>query len=128
MSRSSTETHDAQSLISLPSNRIGYIAILAAVVTAGIHLFLAPTVMEFDQLTGILFYLNGLGFIGGVILFVSRYWRRELYLIAVGYALATIIAFFVMDGPINPLSITAKVAEAIVAFTGTYLYLYKKTT
>ncbi|RBI60073.1 hypothetical protein DMJ13_20625 [halophilic archaeon] len=123
MSRSSTETHDAQSLISLPSNSIGYIAILAAVVTAGIHLFLAPTVMEFDQLTGILFYLNGLGFIGGVILFVSRYWRRELYPIAVGYALATIIAFFVMDGPINSLSITAKIAEAVVALTGTYLYL-----
>ena len=122
MSRQSTETQDSQSPISLPSNNIGYIAILAALVTAGIHLFLAPRVMEFDQLTGILFYLNGFGFIGGVILFVSRYWRRELYLVAVGYALATIIAFFVMDGPINPLSISSKIAEAIVSLTAADLY------
>jgi hypothetical protein len=116
-------TEDAQEpLVSIPSNPVAYVAILAALVTGVIHLYLAPQVMGFDQTTGILFYLNGLGFIGGILLFVSRYWRREFYLIAIVYALATIVAFFLMDGPINPLSIVAKIAEAIVALAAAYLY------
>lgn len=120
---SRSATQDTQEpLVSIPSNPVAYVAILAALVTGVIHLYLAPQVMGFDQTTGILFYLNGLGFIGGILLFVSRYWRREFYLIAIVYALATIVAFFSMDGPINPLSIVAKIAEAIVALAATYLY------
>ncbi len=123
MSRRSAATGTSRSLITLPSNPVAYVAILAALVTAAIHLLLAPRVMAFDQTQGLLFYLNGLGFVGGVVLFLSRYWRREFYLVAVGYALATILAFFVMGGPVNLLAIVSKAAEAVVALAAAYLYL-----
>ncbi len=122
MSSQPATTEAQKPLLSLPSNTVAYVTILAALVSAVIHLFLAPMVIGFDQTTGILFYLNALGFIGGVLLFLSRYWRREFYLIAIVYALATIIAFFVMAGPLNAMSIIAKIAEAIVALTAVYLY------
>ena len=128
MSSQPATTDSQESLISLPSQTVGYIAILATLVTGVIHLYLAPQVIGFDQTTGILFYLNGLGFIGGVLLYMSRYWRREFYLIAILYALATIVAFFIMDGPINPMSIIAKIAEAIVALTAAYLYTAEPAT
>lgn len=119
----SVPVRDAEPLISLPSNAVAYVAILGALVSAGVHLFLAPRVMGFNRTTGILFYLNGLGFVGGTVLFLSRYWRRQLYLVASGYALVTIVAFFVMSGRVNALSITSKVAEAVVVLAASYLYL-----
>ncbi|WP_227379651.1 DUF7475 family protein [Haladaptatus halobius] len=122
MSSRSVAADSREALVSLPSNPVAYVAILAALVTAAIHLYLAPQVIGFDQTTGILFYLNGLGFIGGIVLFVSRYWRGAFYLIAIVYALATIVAFFLLDGPVNPMSIVAKIAEVIVALTAAYLY------
>lgn len=122
MSSESVTTDRQQPLVSLPSNSLAYVAILAAVVSAGIHLFLAPRVIGFSQTTGILFYLNGLGFIGGSLLFLSRYWRRELYLVAAAYALVTIVAFFAMSGRINEMSIAAKTAEAVVVIVAGYLY------
>ena len=78
--------------------------------------------MGFDRTTGVLFYLNGLGWVGGVFLFCTRYWRREHYLVAAGYAVATIVAFFAMNGPVDPRSIASKVAEAVVALVATYRY------
>ncbi|MFH5802195.1 hypothetical protein [Haladaptatus sp. CMAA 1911] len=125
MSSRSAATDTREALVSLPSNPVAYVAILAALVTAAIHLYLAPQVIGFDQTTGILFYLNGLGFLGGILLFLSRYWRREFYLIAIVYAIVTIIAFFVMDGPVNPISIIAKIAEAVLALAAAYLYTMK---
>lgn len=122
MASQSTATHDSRSLLRLPSNNIAYVAVLAALVSAVIHLLLAPRVMGFSQTTGILFYLNGLGWIVGVIVFLTRHWRRELYLVAAGYAVATILAFFVMEGRMSSMAIAAKVAEAIVALTAVYLY------
>jgi uncharacterized membrane protein len=128
MSSQPEATQSSQPLLNRPSNGIAYIAIIAALITAAIHLLLAPRVMAFNQTTGILFYLNGLGFIGGVLLFLSRYWQRSLYLVAMGYALVTIIAFFALSGPINPLSITAKTAEAILLVAAGYLYFSSETT
>lgn len=125
MASRSVAADSQEPLVSLPSNPVAYIPILAALVTAVIHLYLAPQVIGFDQTTGILFYMNGLGFLGGILLFVSRYWRREFYLVAIVYALVTIVAFFLMDGPVNPMSIVAKIAEAIVVLTAAYLYSVK---
>jgi hypothetical protein len=122
MSSRSASGTDASSLLSLPDSAIGYLAVLGALASAAIHLFLAPQVIGFSQTTGLLFYLNGLGFVGGVLLYLSRYWRRELYLVAAAYALVTIVAFFVMSGRLNPLSIGSKVAEAVVVLTAGYLY------
>jgi hypothetical protein len=109
-------------MLALPSNRLAYVALLAALLSAIIHLLIAPRVMEFNQLVGILFYLNGAGWIGGIFLYLSRFWRRELYLVAAGYAVVTIAAFFVMGGQINAISVASKVAEGVVALVALYLY------
>lgn len=122
MSGETATSRGSESLLRLPSNNVAYVAILAALVSAAIHLLLAPRVMGFSQMTGVLFYLNGLGWIGGVLLYLSRFWRRELYLVAAGYAVVTIVAFFAMSGRINQLSIASKVAEGVVAVTAAYLY------
>lgn len=88
--------------------------------------------MGFSQLLGILFILNGLGFLGGIALYVTSYWRKELYLVAAGYALVTVIALFAFQGvsldafyrsgALNPMAVASKVAEVVVAVCSGYLY------
>lgn len=88
--------------------------------------------MGFSQLLGILFILNGLGFLGGIGLYLSRYWQRELYLFAAVYALITIVALFVFQGfsveafyrqgSLNPMAVVAKAAELALAVCAGYLY------
>ena len=126
----STQRQD--SFFTLPSHPVGYLAIVATLTTAGIHLLLGPRVMGSSQTLGTLFILNGLGFLGGLLLYSSRYWRPELYLVAAGYAIVTILALFAfqgfsfdalyMQGNLNPLAVVSKVAEAILALCATYLY------
>jgi hypothetical protein len=120
------------SLVQTPTTPVGYVAILAALVTGVIHLFLGPQVMGFSQQLGVLFILNGLGFLGGIAVYLSRYWRRELYLVAAGYALVTIVALFAFQGfgadafyrqgSLNPLAVGAKAAELVLAVCAVYLY------
>jgi hypothetical protein len=122
MASQSTGTANSQSLVNLPTNSIAYVAILGALVSAAIHLYLAPSILAFSQTSGILFYLNGFGWLGGVLVFVSRFWRRELYLVAAAYAIITVIAFFVMSGDLSGLALPSKVAEIVVAAVSLYLY------
>lgn len=131
MTAQSTTERDG-SYFNLPADPVGYLAILAALVTGVIHLLLGPRVMGFSQLMGILFILNGLGFLGGIALYVTSYWRRELYLVAAGYAIITIIALFAFQGvsvdafymgeSLNPMAVGSKVAELVVAVCAGYLY------
>lgn len=127
-------TASGGSLVSLPDSPVGYLAVVLAAVTAVIHLFLAPQVRGFSQTLAILFALNGLGFFGGIALYLTRYWRRELYLVAAGYALVTFAAFFLfggfdgfvsafyMGGELNPMAVVAKAAEALLVVVAGYLY------
>lgn len=107
----------------LPSGIVPYVAILAALVSAGIHLWLTPVVIDFDTVQAILFVLAALGFIGGIGVFLTRYWRREFYSVAVLFALAQILAFFVLEGPLSTLAIASKTAEAVFVVAATYLYV-----
>ncbi|WP_435069586.1 DUF7475 family protein [Haloplanus sp. C73] len=116
----------ANSIVSLPTSLVGIIANDLAVITGVIHLLLAPQVIGFSQTLGILFALNGLGFLGGVAIYMTSYWRRELYLVAAGYALVTFLAFFFyggfegfmsafyMQGSLNWNAVGAKVAEVLL--------------
>ncbi|MFB6108104.1 MAG: hypothetical protein ABEJ82_04575 [Haloplanus sp.] len=122
MSSESAPARQQRDLLELPSHPVAYVALLASLVSAGVHLFLAPRVMGFSQTTGTLFYLNGFGYIGGILLYLSRYWRRELYLVAALYGLTTIVAFFALSGRINWMSIVSKTAEAVLVVTTAYLY------
>ncbi len=137
MAAESTAVPGRDSLISVPSHPVAYVAILAALVTAVIHLLLGPRVMGFSQTLGILFILNGLGFLGGIALYVSRYWRRELYLVAAGYALVTVLAFFAFQGfgadaffrggSLNQMAVAAKAVELVLAVCAGYLYTNTST-
>jgi hypothetical protein len=123
-----------ESLLRPPTNPVGYVAILLAAVTGAIHLFLAPQVLGFSRTLAILFALNGLGFAGGIALYLTRYWRRELFLVAAGYALVTYLAFFLfggfegfvaafyMNGELNVMAVVAKSAEVLFAVAVAYLY------
>ena len=136
MATQSTAARQNNSLINLPSNPIGYLVILAAVITGVIHLLLGPQVMGFSQLLGVLFILNGIGFLGGTIIYLTNYWRSELYLVAAGYAIATIFGLFMfqgfsieafyMNGDLNPMAVVSKAAEAVIAL-GT-LYIHSNTS
>jgi len=128
----SVSTQSSESLVSLPENPAGYVAILLALVTGVIHLLLGPRVMGFSQTLGILFILNGLGFVGGILVYLTRYWRQELYLVAALYSLATVVAFFAFQGfgvdafyrqgSLNTMAVVAKVVEVLFAAVTAYLY------
>lgn len=132
MSVQSTSGQRDTSLVRLPASPLGYVAILAALLTGVLHLVLAPRVMGFSQTMGILFILNGLGFLGGTLVYVTRFWRTELYLVAALYSVATILALFAfqgfsveafyMRGSINPMAVITKAAEAVLAIVTVYLY------
>lgn len=129
MSSTATPTADEASLFTgLPSGIAAYVAIITALISAAIHLWLAPIVMAFDTIQAYLFVLAGIGFIGGIVVFLTRYWRREFYLVAVLYGLALLIAFVVMSGPINPLSIASKLAEVVFVVATAHLYRAQQPT
>jgi hypothetical protein len=127
-------TASGGSLVSPPRNPAGYLAIVLAAATGVIHLFLAPQVVGFSRTLGVLFALNGLGFLGGTAIYLTRYWRRGLFLVAAGYALVTFVAFFVfggfdgfvsafyMGGELNVMAVASKAVEALLVVVTGYLY------
>ncbi|MCG1004941.1 MULTISPECIES: hypothetical protein [Halobacterium] len=129
-----TNSGEKASLVRIPSHPAEYIAVVAAVITAVIHLRLGPRFIEFSQTLGFLFILNGLGFLGGILVYVTRYWRRKFYLVAAGYAITTLLAFFFyggfegllpafqMRGSLNWNAVWAKAAEVILSVSALYLY------
>ena len=130
MSVSNTQASDT--LLNLPVNPMGYVAILLAAVTGVIHLFLATQMLGFSQTLAILFGLNGVGFVGGILVYLTRYWRREFYLVAAGYALVTVLAFFAFQGfgvdafyrqgSLNTMAVVSKAVEGLFAVVAAYLY------
>ncbi len=129
----STETTaTSASLFSRPANPIGYLAILMALITGVLHLLASTNAIEMSLILAVLFILNGLGFIGGSILYVTQFWRRWLFLVAAIYSIVTILALFpvqgwgveafYMQGNLNPIAVITKAAEAILAACAVYLY------
>ncbi|QSG02129.1 DUF7475 family protein [Natranaeroarchaeum sulfidigenes] len=128
-------THSAnqESVFNRPSNPIGYVAILMALITGVLHLVASTNAVEMSQLLAVLFILNGLGFMGGAVLYVTRFWRRWLFIVAAIYAFVTILALFpvqgwgveafYMDGSLNPLAVITKATEAVLAVCAVYLYV-----
>lgn len=121
--KSSATAGRSSEFTGLPSGIVPYAAIFAALVSAGIHLWLAPVVMAFDTVQAILFVLAALGFIGGIGVFLTRYWRREFYTVAILFAFAQIIAYFVLGGPPSNLAIASKTAESVFIVAAAYLYV-----
>ncbi|WP_345782004.1 hypothetical protein [Natronococcus sp. A-GB1] len=103
-----------------------------ALITGVLHLVASTNAIEMSLLLAVLFILNGLGFLGGAILYVTRFWRRWLFIVAALYAIVTILALFpvqgwgveafYMEGNVNPLAVITKAAEAVLAVCAIYLY------
>lgn len=127
-----TSTTSTQPTFSRPDNPVGYIAIVMALVTGVLHLVASMNAIQLSQVLGVLFVLNGLGFLAGAALYLSKYWRKELLLVAALYSLVTIIALFpvqgwgveafYMRGSINPFAVITKTAEAVLVVCAVYLY------
>ena len=125
-------SNTAVSTLNKPDNAVGYIAILMALITGILHLVAATNAIQFSQVLGILFVLNGLGFLVGAALYLTNYWRNELFVVAALYSIVTILALFpvqgwgieafYMQGNINPLAVITKAAEAVLAVCAVYLY------
>jgi len=128
----STQALNSEPTFSKPSSSLGYVAVLMAVITGVLHLLAATNAIQFSQLLAVLFVLNGLGFLGGIVVYLSRFWRRPLFLVAAAYSVVTILALFpfqgwgieafYMNGSINPIAVITKAAEAILAVCALYLY------
>ena len=129
---STNQTIQSDSLVDWPSNPVGYVAILMALITGIIHLVATTRAIEMSVVLAVLFVLNGLGFLGGAALYLTRLWRRWLFLAAAVYSLVTIIALFpfrgwgieafYMNGSINPIAVLTKAVEAVLAVVSVYLY------
>jgi len=127
-----SSTTRTESLFDRPTNPVGYVAILMALVTGVLHLVASTNAIQFSQLLAILFILNGLGFLGGAAIYLTHYWRRPLFLVAAVYSIVTILALFpvqgwgleafYMQGTLNPLAVITKAAEAVLAVCALYLY------
>ena len=118
--------------IQWPDNALGYVAIIAAIVTGVLHLLAVTRAIQFSQILAVLFALNGLGFLGGIGIYLTRYWRRSLFLVAAAYSVVTILALFAfqgwsieafyMGGNLNPIAVISKLAEALLAIAALVLY------
>ncbi|RJX51924.1 DUF7475 family protein [Halonotius pteroides] len=129
---SNTAATSSPTGIQWPTNTLGYVAIIAAIITGVVHLLAVTRAIQFSQMLAILFALNGAGFLGGVGIYLTRYWRRSLFLVAAAYAIITILALFAfqgwsieafyMGGSLNPIAVISKAAEAALAISAIVLY------
>lgn len=129
-----TTTATGAQVFSTPANSAGYLAVIAGLTTGILHLYLIPGALATAGTTGgVLFALNGIGFVGGTVLYLSKYWPKELFIVAALYALASIVAMFMVhgwtidsllyrSGSIAQWAITAKSAESILIGCSLYLY------
>lgn len=127
-----TSTTHTRSTFKRPDSLAGYIAVVMALITGIIHLLASTNAIQLSQVLGVLFVLNGLGFLAGTVLYLSSFWKDELFLLAALYSLATILALFTVQGwgveafyiqgSINPFAAITKAAEAVVAVCAIYLY------
>ncbi|ELZ57943.1 MULTISPECIES: hypothetical protein [unclassified Haloferax] len=123
MSADTTTTESQPLFTGLPSGIVPYVAILGALASVYAHFSLAPVLMQFDQTQAILFVLAGVGFLAGIAVYLSKFWRREFYLVAIAFALAQIVAWVVMSGRVSEMAILSKGGEAVFSAAAAYLYL-----
>jgi len=128
-----TTTATGVPVFSKPENPAGYLAILTALTTGILHLYLIPGAVATAGTTGgVLFLLNGAGFVGGTVLYLSKYWRRELLFVAALYAGISILAMFMVhgwgieafyrDGSLAHWAVITKTVESMLIGCSLYLY------
>ncbi|MBN1371609.1 MAG: hypothetical protein JW987_06685 [Anaerolineaceae bacterium] len=96
--------------------KLEWVMIAATAITTVIHLVLG------FQYTDVLFLLNAAGFVGllGAYLlpwdFLDRFRQLARWALA-GYSALTIVLYVMMNGSLNPIGITSKIAEVVLLLT-----------
>ena len=89
-------TETQASLVDVSSlNGLHWVGIVAAVVSAVVHLLLGVRTLPSPM--GISFVLAGLGFVGGVVLLAIDYRRRAVYAVGIGFTLVQIGLWYVIN-------------------------------
>lgn len=87
-----------------------------ALLSGGIHLALG--VIFWPQVTAIAFVLAGLGFVGGLILALLEYRRRQLYLAGIVFVTLQIVLYYWInyraDPPISPVEGIDKAVQVLL--------------
>jgi succinate dehydrogenase/fumarate reductase cytochrome b subunit len=100
---------------------VHWVGILAAVVSAGVHLLLG--VRMFPSGMGISFILAGLGFLGAIVLVLVGYRRQTVYALGIPFVLVQIVLWFVVNfvngsksfpGDIGTLGAVDKLAQVVL--------------
>lgn len=103
-----------------------WVGIAAAVVTAGVHLFLG--VQDITGAFGISFLAAAAGFLAGIAAILVDYRRRLVYLLGIPFTIAQIVMWFVLNQPIPPVSAIEAVDKvAQVVLVAVLAVLYSRT-
>lgn len=101
-----------------------WVAIALAIVSGIIHLVLG--VMFFPGGLPVAFLLAGLGFFGGVVLFLRNYRRQELYLVGIGFTALQVVLYLLInqrsDPAISPVEGIDKAAQLVLIVLLVVLY------
>lgn len=76
-------------------NGLHWVGIVAAVVSAAVHLFLGVRMLPSGM--GISFVLAGLGFLGAVALVLLDYRRRAVYAVGIPFTLVQIVLWYYVN-------------------------------
>lgn len=114
-----TSTLEAANLTQLQ-----YAAVALAALTGLLHLALG--VQFLPSGLAVSFVLAGVGFFGGIVLFLLGYRRRLLYLVGVGYTAVQVVLYVVFNWPdvVSPLGLADKVIQ--LALIGVLVVLYER--
>jgi hypothetical protein len=106
-----TSTARQMSLETGSLDGIHWLGILAALVTAAIHLLLGvrPLLTGSPSGLAVSFVLAGLGFLGAVVLVLVNYRRRTVYAVGIPYTLAQLGLWYYFNFAAGPKSFPADV-------------------
>lgn len=93
-----------------------WVAVVLAAITGIIHLVLG--VMFFPGAQPVAFLLAGLGFFGGIVLFLRDYRRQQLYVVGVLFTALQIVLYlwlnYRVDPAISPIEAIDKAAQVLL--------------
>jgi hypothetical protein len=119
MTQDMSSAFDTESLTPLH-----WVAVVAALVTGVIHLVLG--VMFFPGAQPVSFLLAGLGFLGGVVLYLRDYRRRLVVLVGIPFTLLQIVLYLYLnyrvDPAVSPVEGIDKLAQVVLVVVLAVLY------
>ena len=98
-----------------------WVGIVAAVVTAAVHLFLGVRLVPTPL--GISFVLAGLGYLGGVVLLLLDYRRRTVYAVGIPFTVVQILLWYYINFATTPRVFPADVSATGIVDKGAELVL-----